>query len=878
MIYFCCDDERRRNAVKAHGTLNGIDFLEVVDNPLDPLSKRQRTLLVHFLKDTNVDLLKEENVRIEGGERTVNIKVTKAEVGAGPADANVLIVDVSARGDFSTYTLRLVADANNSEPPSDFDPILSSIDFSFKVACPSDFDCKIDRVRPTELDKQPEIDYLAKDYASFRQLMLDRMALVTPQWRERNGADLGITLVELLAYVGDHLSYQQDAVATEAYLGTARRRTSVRRHARLVDYVMHDGRNSRVWVHFIVGINGDGLTLHKDKSKRTTKLLTRIPGEKDSLIPQDSKVFEKALETNPVVFELMHDKPLYQSHNSMKFYTWEARDCCLPKGATRATLCDDVDNRLRLRIGDVLILEERKGPQTGKEGDADPGHRHAVKLTYVHPEAEENAVDEELLRTPATLVRDPLTDEPIVQIEWARRDALPFPLCVSGETPAGLDVDISVALGNVVLADHGMTFTDAPESESFDLESIQTSLIPDTVPDPDPALTLVSTAAADRCHEAVPFVAPARYRPRLTKAPLTNAIPYSPDASSATASVKFKQASDLRLPLPCLWLSKHIEGFEPETWSPVLDLLSSHANSKEFVVEVETDGAVYVRFGDGTLGSRPDAGTKFLARYRIGNGAAGNVGADTLSHLVSSTLTDSTSIIAVRNPLPAEGGIEAETIEEVRQNAPSAFRVQQRAVTPADYEEITTRKELADRFEIDAQRAAGTFRWTGSWHTMFVTVDRLGGAPVDQNFKTKLRACLERFRMAGQDLEIDGPQYVSLEIVIAVCVKHGYFFSDVKNALLEKFSNRVLPDNTRGLFHPDNFTFGQSVYVSSIVAAVQSVAGVDSIIIKKFQRQRINSNDAITKGKLDVGRLEIVRLNNDPNFPERGSFTIAQGK
>ena len=69
-----------------------------------------------------------------------------------------------------------------------------------------------------------------------------------PDWRERNPADLGITLVELLAYAGDQLSYYQDAVATEAYLGTARRRTSVRRHARLVDYPMHDGANARAWL------------------------------------------------------------------------------------------------------------------------------------------------------------------------------------------------------------------------------------------------------------------------------------------------------------------------------------------------------------------------------------------------------------------------------------------------------------------------------------------------------------------------------------------------------------------------------------------------------------------------------------------------------
>src|SRR6185503_12468301 len=94
----------------------------------------------------------------------------------------------------------------------------------------------------------PEIDYLAKDYASFRQLMLNRIALLMPQWTETNPADIGITLVEIMAYVADQLSYYQDAVATEAYLGTARQRISVRRHARLVDYHLHEGSNARAWL------------------------------------------------------------------------------------------------------------------------------------------------------------------------------------------------------------------------------------------------------------------------------------------------------------------------------------------------------------------------------------------------------------------------------------------------------------------------------------------------------------------------------------------------------------------------------------------------------------------------------------------------------
>src|SRR2546430_14686649 len=69
-----------------------------------------------------------------------------------------------------------------------------------------------------------------------------------PSWKERHLPDIGIVLTEILAYVGDYLSYFQDAVATEAYLGTARQRISVRRHARLIDYRLHDGCNARAWV------------------------------------------------------------------------------------------------------------------------------------------------------------------------------------------------------------------------------------------------------------------------------------------------------------------------------------------------------------------------------------------------------------------------------------------------------------------------------------------------------------------------------------------------------------------------------------------------------------------------------------------------------
>ena len=166
------------------------------------------------------------------------------------------------------------------------------------------------------------------------------------------------------------------------------------------------------------------------------------------------------------------------------------------------------------------------------------------------------------------------------------------------------------------------------------------------------------------------------------------------------------------------------------------------------------------------------------------------------------------------------------------------------------------------------QRAAVTFRWTGSWHTVFVTVDRAGGRPVDAAFEEELRDFIETYRMAGYDLEIDGPRSVPLDLELHVCAKRDVFRSDVLAGLRQRFASRS------GFFDPDHFTFGQPVYLSAIYAAAYEVPGVDSVTIQKFQRLGLDSAESADTGRIAVGRLEIARLDNDANFPENGVLTI----
>ena len=113
--------------------------------------------------------------------------------------------------------------------------------FSFAVDLRATLDCPAPVAAAPARTPEPVLDYLNRDYAGLRGMLLDRLSVLAPGWTDRNAADVGVMLVELFAYLGDHLAAAQDAVAAEAYLGTARQRISVARHARLLDYRMHQG-------------------------------------------------------------------------------------------------------------------------------------------------------------------------------------------------------------------------------------------------------------------------------------------------------------------------------------------------------------------------------------------------------------------------------------------------------------------------------------------------------------------------------------------------------------------------------------------------------------------------------------------------------------
>jgi predicted phage baseplate assembly protein len=434
-------DARRRLLLERHD--NGLDGVEVREGG--------RRLLVYFFQHAPRGL-HPGNIRIDaprGGRPVRAVEVRRAEE-LSPEVEDCLIVELDHAGSGGPYLLRIVArepdDAPGWRPYRGVDPRYAQVRFVFDVDAPRP---PIQRAPAGGPAAYEAVSYLNRDYAGLRQLMLNRLAVTMPGWTEQHEPDIWITLVELLAYIGDDLSYYEDAVATEAYLQTARNRISVRRHGRLVGYRVHEGCNARAWV--CVHVNSPvSLPLNHirfaaagawvDGGSPVLDART-FPPETLASVQQYSPV-----SVQPGAQQLQSEVTLLPAHNSIGLWSWGEHDSHLAAGATSAVLIDGAPPKskgqasqraLELHAGDVLVLEETKDPQTHGQGPADPSLRQAVRLTGVQR------------------IFDPLYKQPLLQVQWAPEDALGFDLAVTSDNN-----QCAQASGNVVLVANGVATTE----------------------------------------------------------------------------------------------------------------------------------------------------------------------------------------------------------------------------------------------------------------------------------------------------------------------------------------------------------------------------------------------------------------------------------
>ena len=776
----------RSSELRASTTLNGVDFVEL--DAVDPTLLR-----VHFFNTVEIKPVPSPGLTatVDGGDSIPTVPVAPiVEATDWSKDLSgrpVLSLRVPTVGDFSDYRLTL-------EGSPLLDRMFRSATFSFKAFCPSDFDCEPDATWcPPDETPLPAIDYLAKDYLSFRRALTEFSSQRYPDWRERSEADFGMMFAEALSALADELSYQQDRIAAEATLETATQRGSVIRHARLVDYEPRPATSAR------------------------TLLVCQVGG---SAAPAGVRVSARTADGDLVPFEIgtgLEDKKDYlvspRWNGPLAPYWWDDDDRCLKRGATEMWLAGH-GHELTAEVS-LLIRTELPGESL----------RQVIALVEV---AEE---EDGLFLTAGQ-------PTPVTRIRWRPEDAL----------LRERDQLLTALYGNLLPATQG--------ERRIDTVAI------DTLPSATSTMALAIARYGPNGDETRPNWV---HRHPLAAAPLAWLADAPDDAPRPEVSVR-QTAPGAE---PWKWARNLLDAdslaeaytVEPIAWRPV----ARDDRGRPTQWDIDGDQGESVRFGDGVFGAAPEPGSIFEIGYRTGAGAAGNVAADSITEVDPAW---GGLIGGASNPFAAAGGADAESLARVRRLAPQAFRAKQyRAVRSEDY--VATAEELPW-----VQKAGNAFRWTGSWFTGFTAADPIGSKVIGTDRHIELVQLLDRRRMAGVESYAPAPRYVSVDLEIEVCVKADSLPGAVEKAVVEALADERLPDGRAGFFFADAFTFGSPLHRSRLEAAIQAVAGVAGVLAIRYRKRGALTGFIDLPDVLPLAVDEILRIDNDPDWPERGVIRV----
>lgn len=766
--------------------------------------------------------------RIKGGQEFGQVQVTAV---LSVVD-EVLSVRVEPIGDYSTYTLHV--EFAGSLGDDLIDPLLDEIQFKFRPGC-FNLNCAPEGKKGNIPQDKPVIDYLAKDFDSFKHVLINAMRERVPDWQPTSEADLDMVFLDLLAADGDEISDFQDRVMQEAYFGRARKRVSLARHARLMDYHIHQGNQSGTWMAFQT--SGD-LTVpwrygvwtgSKWDDPRAVIFITQQRAEDEDEIGQ----------------------LCFQHLNELQLYTWDNAITALDKGAVEADLAlpgglvsgSELDaNILRdlFRRSDIryLVIEEKLNPETGLENEREIKKRQLLQLLEGDLAAE-------------TLF-DPSGEGGIgahfVRVRWRPEDALTTRYCFvtrcADEPPTP---GISAFHGNIIWATHGRPHRTTFKPAGEELGASDNNMF----------------ERIDEVHyEATPWGVVCKIpHPNLA---YRNTLPGGEVRPATTLTVDVEDIAD--------------------PWEEQIDLIESEDNDEHFVVETDEMSFSRIRFGFQRNGRPLPQDAEVIARYQVGRGSEGNIGAGQLTGFDPVAVV---GVDSVHNPFDVTDGRDPEPVVEILRRVPEAYRSRQRrAVTLQDY------VDQAESLQ-EVSHAYAHYAWTGSWRTVRVSIDPAGTDELLEPIRLKIESHLNALRLIGEDLEIRQAQYVALDIEIRLCAHPDYWPEDLAAELDQEFSDGYTFDGRRGFFHPDEWTFGQPLHASQLVGRALSVPGVGRALSVSMRRWNaglgpttstiiLNPEDLPENiiDALEVHPNEVIRVSNDPSHIEKGRilFDIEGGR
>ena len=230
-----------------------------------------------------------------------------------------------------------------------------------------------------------------------------------------------------------------------------------------------------------------------------------------------------------------------------------------------------------------------------------------------------------------------------------------------------------------------------------------------------------------------------------------------------------------------------------------------------------------------SLGITHSPNTTLFVKYRIGGGADTNLGQGVINTVGLMNMfvngadnaqnnAVKTSLV-VNNPLPALGGRDEPSVEEIRNLVRYNFAAQNRAVTIKDYQSRIAL--MPSKFGVPFR--SGVFEEQNKIKVYIMGLDSDGklNNSSTSTLKENIATYLSDYRMLNDYVEITNGRIVNLSFQIDLFIDKKYPQSQIISQVVNAVNNYM---------SINNFEMGQNIYLSNLLETINNVGGVLNVI------------------------------------------------
>ena len=307
------------------------------------------------------------------------------------------------------------------------------------------------------------------------------------------------------------------------------------------------------------------------------------------------------------------------------------------------------------------------------------------------------------------------------------------------------------------------------------------------------------------------------------------------------------------------------DGVNYTAWQRVDFLSDFTALSRVFTVIYDSSGAYGIAFGDGVSGFIPPSGHQIYCRYRVAEGADGNVPAGAIKEITSipglpsSQVAALSGVLSVINYSAATGGTNEQSTDSIRTQAAQYFRAANRAVTISDFEGIALGVNGCGKASAVSQSLGSVVLAVAPYRDIGVAEERPGFELVDDewvvgpemtNLMGRIRGELDRKKLIGSAVAVVEPVYVPIEIEISADIIPAMSRDNAAILIKEQIISRMdyaLVD------------FGSNLYVSDLISLVADLGITTTVTVDVLKR----ADSEVEVGTVEAEFDEILTVTPD---------------